>query len=117
MPFFNILDSLSHCFVGLDRAFNVSNDNSFSLLSLILIFLAISSANFSADFFVFTKTKACLFLFIVSRTRFITGTSVMLSIGVLGIKRQSKPQSILKGKRFHILSKEAAHSPLMYRIH
>src|SRR3989344_7447654 len=80
MPFLMHLAALSHCLVGLGRAWRISSDSSSSSFLYpalsIFIFAAISSAAFSAPLLVFTKTRACFFLSRVSRTRSIAGLSV-----------------------------------------
>src|SRR3989338_11295415 len=72
--------SLSHCFVGLGSAFYALSANAFSDSFPSFIFLDISSAVFSADFFVPANIKACFPIFRVSSAMLRTALSDFSSI-------------------------------------
>src|SRR3989338_1393857 len=85
MPFFMHKAKRWHCFVGLERAFNILALKLSRLLLLVLIFPAISSAAFSALFFVLAKTNACFPKFNVSRAKSNAAFPVSIEIFFEGI--------------------------------
>src|SRR3989344_5626855 len=85
MPFFRQNASLSHCFVGFESELKACSDRDSRISFSPFNFFEISSAVFSADFFVLTKTKACFPIFRVSRAILRTALSnwSLISIGFI----------------------------------
>ena len=75
IPFLRHIASLSHCCVGLESELKASSEILFSFSSFAFIFFDMSSAVFSADFFVLTKTRACFPIFVVSSARLMAALS------------------------------------------
>src|SRR3989344_4210582 len=85
-------ESRLHCFVGFGNDFNTLKESSPSRLLPVLIFLAISSAHFSALCLVLRNTKACFPILMVSRATFTVSLPVNSGIGMGSILKKMGPR-------------------------